>query len=75
MRHLQRYLPHIDPVNPGWVRGWGVLRNAPWHLAALTQDRPRAEEIRSTLGPGYEVRFGSLGPGSDDFVSANSNPM
>lgn len=73
---LPRYLPHIDPSNPGWVRGWGVVRGAPWHLAAVTPDRAQAETICSTLGTGYEVRFGSSRAGSDDFVSVaeTSNP-
>jgi serine protease Do len=68
---LPRYLPHSDPSNPGWVHGWSVVRSAPWHLGALTPDRSRAETICSTLGTGYEVRFGSSRAGSDDFVSVS----
>nr|QDF38817.1 trypsin-like peptidase domain-containing protein [Bradyrhizobium symbiodeficiens] len=69
MPALPQYLPHIDPSNPGWVRGWGVVRSAPWHLAAVTPDRAQAETICATLGAGYEVRIGSSRVGSDDFVN------
>ncbi|MGZ4955486.1 MAG: hypothetical protein ACXV8Q_10275, partial [Methylobacter sp.] len=24
-----------DIMNPGWVKGWGVIRSAPWHFAGL----------------------------------------
>lgn len=67
---LQRNLPHVDPSNPGWVRGWAVVRNAPWHVAAMTNDRARAEEICATLASDYSVRLGSLRAGSDDFMSS-----
>lgn len=67
---LQRNLPHVDPSNPGWVRGWAVLRDAPWHVAAMTNDRLRAEEICATLPPDYAVRLGSLRAGSDDFMGS-----
>lgn len=67
---LQRNLPHVDPSNPGWVRGWAVVRNAPWHVAAMTNDRARAEEICATLASDYSVRFGSLRAGSDDFMGS-----
>jgi serine protease Do len=68
IRGLGRNLPHVDPSNPGWVRGWAVMRNAPWHVTAMTSDRTRAEEICAALTPGYLVRFGSLRAGSDDFM-------
>lgn len=71
IRGIERNLPHVDPSNPGWVRGWGVVRSAPWHVAAMTADRAQAEEICATLEPGYLVRHGSLRAGSDDFMGAS----
>ncbi|MBR1029393.1 serine protease [Bradyrhizobium liaoningense] len=68
---LQRNLPHVDPSNAGWVRGWAVVRNAPWHVAAMANDRVQAEEIRATLTSDYSVRLGSLKAGSDDFMGAD----
>jgi len=68
---LHRLVPGIDPDNPGWAMGWGVLRSAPWHLAGLHPDQAQAEEQRSTLGADYEVRFGSNRVGTDDFISSN----
>jgi serine protease Do len=68
---LQRDLPHVDPSNPGWVRGWAVIRNAPWHVAAMTTDQTRAKEICATLAPDYVVRHGSLRAGSDDFMGVS----
>ncbi|WP_441255675.1 trypsin-like peptidase domain-containing protein [Tardiphaga sp. 285_C5_N1_2] len=72
VRGIERNLPHVDPSNPGWVRGWAVVRSAPWHVAAMTNDRARADELCATLTPDYSVRFGSLRAGSDDFMGADS---
>lgn len=66
---LHRLVPGIDPLNPGWTLGWGVLRGSRWHLAGLFPDQKQAEAFRSELGAGYEVRFGSHRIGSDDFMS------
>lgn len=68
---LHRLVPSIDPSNPGFVQGWGVLRNAPWHLAGVFPDKDQADEHRRTLGDDYEVRFGSNRYGTDDFISSS----
>jgi serine protease Do len=73
IRGLQRNLPHVDPSNPGWVRGWAVVRSSPWHVAAMTNDRARAEQICANLEPGYLVRFGSLRAGSDDYMGSDTS--
>lgn len=66
---LHHLVPGIDPSNPGWALGWGVVRREPWHLAGLFPDQEQAETFRRELGEGYEVRFGSRRLGSDDFLS------
>jgi serine protease Do len=72
IQSLQRDLAHVDSHNPGWVRGWAVVRNTPWHVAAMTNDKTRAEEICRTFGVGYAVRFGSLKAETDDFMNADN---
>jgi serine protease Do len=67
--HLSRLVPTIDASNPGWCRGWGVVRSSPWHLSGVFPDQAQADEHRKKLGPDYEVRAGSHRIGSDDFVS------
>lgn len=69
---IDRLVPTLDPLNSGFYRCHGVLRSAPWHLSGVFPDREQAEEHLATLGPGYEVRFGSHRFGSDDFVSVLS---
>src|SRR5213079_339558 len=34
-RRLVQETLEPDPTNPGWVRGFGVLRDSPWHLAGV----------------------------------------
>ena len=68
---LHRLVPRIDPANPGWAMGWGVLRNAPWHLVGFHPDRTQAEEQRARLGDEYEVRFGTNRVGTDDFMNSD----
>ena len=65
---LHRMVPTIDASNPGWYRGWGVLRISPWHLSRVFSDRAQAEEHLEGLEAGCEVRYGSHRLDSDDFV-------
>lgn len=59
--------PDLD--NEGWVKGWGVARFSPWHLAGVYATRDIAETKALLLGEGYETHYGSYRKGSDDFVS------
>lgn len=58
-----------DSDNEGWVKGWGVVRSSPWHLAGVYATEEVAEAKAKALGEGYEPRYGSHRLGSDDFVS------
>ncbi|WP_312284510.1 hypothetical protein [Yokenella regensburgei] len=60
--------PDID--NDGWVKGWGVVRNAPWHLVGVYATKEVAETKAEMLGEDYESRYGSHRLGSDDFISS-----
>lgn len=73
LRDFHRWIPHVDPDNPGWVRGWAVRRSEPWHVAAFLSDRVSAQRIADARGKGYEVKFGSLKAGTDDFMSFEPN--
>ena len=57
-----------DAVNPGSVRGYGIFRMEPWHLAGVYKTKKEAEQKRDQSWPGYEVKFGSHRPETDDFV-------
>ena len=58
----------VDPGNPGWVRGFAVVRKNPWHFAGIYPVKYEAEVDLKRLGKGYEVAFGSHRTGSDDFM-------
>lgn len=67
---IMRLMPFLDPSNPGMYRGFGVIRNGPWHLAGMFLSEDQAKAKAAELGPDYEVRFGSNRYGTDDFMSA-----
>ncbi len=67
-RRLVQETLEPDPTNPGWVKGFGVLRASPWHLAAVFRTKTKAEALQDQLGKDYEVAFGSNRKGSDDFI-------
>lgn len=39
--------PDLD--NIGWVMGWGVVRNAPWHLVGVYATKDVAETKAASL--------------------------
>ena len=57
-----------DSMNPGWLKGWGVFKNVPWHFADLFISREEAEAFRGTLGADYQVANVSHHIGSNDFI-------
>ena len=58
--------PDLD--NEGWVKGWGVVRNSPWHLVGVYATKDVAETKAVSLGADYEAHYGSHRLDSDDFV-------
>ncbi|CAB3856921.1 hypothetical protein LMG3410_02075 [Achromobacter aegrifaciens] len=58
----------LDEDNPGWVKGWAVLRNDPWDLAGFFPTLEQASAYLKEKGPGYAVRLGSKRLATDDFV-------
>lgn len=67
LEFLKKWVPAIDPINPGRIRGWAVLRRNPWHLQGLYEESLQAEEILQAIGADYEIIYGSNQYGSDDF--------
>jgi hypothetical protein len=53
-------------------RGWGVLRQRPWHLAGVFASSVEAERLAQTLGAAYEVKYGDHPPGTSDFSFADA---
>lgn len=58
----------VDPLNPGWIKGWGVVRKSPWDLAGTFLTKAEAEAAQAKLGPSYEVGYGSRQLGSNNFI-------
>jgi hypothetical protein len=53
-------------------KGWGVVRQAPWHLAGVFSTKVEADQERTKLGKDYMIRFGENQVGTDNFVSSSS---
>lgn len=64
--------PEPDLENVGWVKGWGVYRNSPWHFVGLYQTEAEAKQVKIDKGGDYQAVFGSHRLGSDDFVHSTS---
>lgn len=60
-----------DPSNKGWVLGFGVVSNSPWHFGGIYVSQDEAERIADHLGDAYEVRYGSHQVDSDNFVAVS----
>ena len=48
--------------------GWGVMRDAPWHLAGVFETIGEAEARATKLGAAYKIRYGEQPAGSDKFI-------
>jgi serine protease Do len=53
---------------PGQFEGYGVVRNAPWHLAGFHPDLAGAQAQAAQLGSEYLARPGQHRYGADDFI-------
>lgn len=61
-----------DPMNVGWVKGWGVYRIDPWHLFGVCASREHADQMKQRAGGDYVVGYGSHRLDSDDFIEATN---
>jgi hypothetical protein len=50
------------------IKGFGVIKGNPWHLAGVYQSKPEAVAKAAEMGEGYEVKWGENRKGTDDFV-------
>ncbi len=58
----------LDSENRGWIRGWGVLREASWDLHGMYPTEEAAHIACKQL-EGYVVKYGARELGSNNFVS------
>jgi hypothetical protein len=58
----------LDSQNEGWIKGWAVYRNSPWHLEGIFLSQKEAEARRNALGGPYTVAYGARRLGSNDFI-------
>lgn len=66
------FVPTLDTLNPGWRRGWAVLRSKPWHLAGFFQTETDAQHLACSMNMEYQVKYGASKFGTDDFLSCTS---
>jgi hypothetical protein len=52
------------------VKGWGVVRNSPWHFAGLYPTKQEADAKAREMGSGYVVRLGEEQVGTGIFLSS-----
>ncbi|MBI3439437.1 MAG: hypothetical protein HY054_12455 [Proteobacteria bacterium] len=52
-------------------KGWGVVRQQPWHLAGVFASSADAEALARQMGEGYAVKYGDHAIGSPEFSFSN----
>ena len=60
-----------DPLHPGWVKGWMVLKvkqQIPGDFVSFHAHAADAQAEAQQRGPGHQVFHGSHRPGSDEFI-------
>lgn len=60
-----------DPMRPGWVQGWGVVKGEEptWHFVGIYGTRAEAEEAAAKAGDGYITRWGGYNEATKEFIS------
>ena len=67
--NFSELVPSLDISNPGWRRGWALLKSQPWGLAGLFKTEEQALQIAESMGSDYQVKYGSSSFCADDFIS------
>lgn len=60
-----------DPLHPGWVKGWMVLKvkqQIPGDFVSFHAHAAEAQAEAQRRGAGHQVFHGSHRPGSDEFI-------
>jgi hypothetical protein len=60
-----------DPMRPGWVQGWGVVKGVQpdWEFKGIYGTRAEADAAVATAGEGFEARWGGYNESTKEFVS------
>lgn len=69
LHYFNTLVPTLDGLNPMMRRGWGVLRNDPWHLAGFFKTESEAVQFAKGFDFTYQVKYGGNRFGTDDFIS------
>ena len=68
IHRIGELLRTVDPVNPGWRHGYGVVRKEPWELDSVEGCEAAAQNRAAALGKRFQVLRGSHRIGTDDFI-------
>jgi len=52
------------------LRGWGVIRPAPYHFAGLYRTKSEADAKAVAMGPEYIVSYGAQEAGTENFFAS-----
>ncbi|MDX8129247.1 serine protease [Methylomonas sp. OY6] len=69
LSYFNTLVPTLDGLNPMMRRGWGVIRNNPWHLAGFFKTKREALKFAEGFDFEYQVKYGGNQFGTDNFIS------
>ena len=60
-----------DPMRPGWVQGWGVVKGEPpcWEFRGVYETRAEAEEAAAEAGDDFHAHWGAYNEDRDEFLA------
>lgn len=61
----------VDPLHPGWVKGWMVLRvkeSLPGDFVSIHPHAAQAQEAAQRRGPGHQVFHGRRSVATGEFI-------
>lgn len=65
---LSNWIKSIDPINPGWRKGWMVSRDQTFNSMSFFRTPEEASNVAEKLGTEYRVTYCANKIGSNEFI-------
>jgi serine protease Do len=70
--NFSKFVPTLDISQPGFRKGWAVLRSESCHLAGFFETEVEAQQLADSMSAEYQVKYGINKFGTDGFICSNT---